>query len=211
MTKFKSMMTGTLAFLMVGSGLLSSAFASSSEPFSSGEPSAMTSGEMSASASAEPSGEWGAEALASADIATLGELVFDVAGVSGSAAEDVASLLENADTAALASELRALLDITQTMTDEALRSQIITLATAYGYSFTDAELDAIISAIRAFEPMSVDELQAKLEQLRGGVLAVDEIRESVSALGDRVQEFIQKLMALLERIFAGEGKSALAS
>ncbi len=211
MTKLKSIMTGTLAFLMVGSGLLSSAFASSGEPFSSGEPSAMTSGEMSASASAEPSGEWGAETLASTDIATLGELVFDVAGVSGSAAEDAASLLENADTAALASELRALLDITQTMTDEALRSQIITLATAYGYSFTDAELDAIISAIRAFEQMSVDELQAKLEQLRGGVLAVDEIRESVSALGDRVQEFIQKLMALLERIFAGEGKSALAS
>lgn len=211
MTKLKSMMTGTLAFLMAGSGLLSSAFAASGEPFSSGEPSGMTSGEMSISASAEPSGEGSAEALTNEDITALGELVFDAAGVSGDAVEDAAALLENADTAALASELRALLDITQTMTDEALRAQIVTLASAYGYSFTDAELDAIISAIRAFEPMSTEELQAKLEQLRGGVLAVDEIRESVSALGERVQEFIQKLIALIERIFAGENKLSLAS
>lgn len=115
--------------------------------------------------------------------------------------DDMSALLADMDTAEVAEELRAILDMTQLMTDEQLRGQIVSLAASYGYSFTEAELDAIVSIIRSFEPLTVAELQAKLEQMRGGILAVEEIREGLSTLGERVQEFIRKLIDLFHTIF----------
>lgn len=202
MTTFKSFMAGSLAFLMMGTALLTSAFAST-------EPGQGPSGEsfMSLPASAEPSGEIGAAALfGSGDLGTLGELLFDAAGVGTADSDDIAALLENADIEELAAELRAVLDITQQMSDDTLRTQIVALAAAYGYSFSDAELDAIIRIIRSFEPLTVDELQAKLQQLRGGIMTVSEIREGVSSLGERIQAFIQKLIELFREIF-GAGRA----
>ena len=197
MTKFESIISFTAVFLVVFVMLFAPAFASG-EP--TGEIGAAPSGEPFGTASGEPSGEMGTVSFmgnGSAEIVT--DIVFEAAGIETT--DDVSALLADMDTAEVAEELRAILDMTQLMTDEQLRGQIVSLAASYGYSFTEAELDAIVSIIRSFEPLTVAELQAKLEQMRGGILAVEEVREGLSTLGERVQEFIRKLIDLFHTIF----------
>ena len=197
MTKFESIISFTAVFLVVFVMLFAPAFASG-EP--TGEIGAAPSGEPFAAVSGEPSGEMGTVSFmgnGSAEIVT--DILFEAAGIETT--DDVSALLADMDTAEVAEELRAILDMTQLMTDEQLRGQIVSLAASYGYSFTEAELDAIVSIIRSFEPLTVAELQTKLEQMRGGILAVEEVREGLSTLGERVQEFIRKLIDLFHTIF----------
>ncbi len=182
---------GALAFLLAAVILLSSAFAS-------GEPRPPFSG--------EPSGEVGLGALMKPeDMGVIGEVLYRAAGVSIENADDLAALLAEADIPALAAELRIVLDMTQLMTDEELRTQIESLALAYGYSFTDAELDAIVRLCRSFEPLTEAELRERLEQMQGNYLAVQEVQESLSSLGDRLQMFLQKIAELIRSLLARFG------
>lgn len=194
MKKLHSICTGSLALLMAVLVLACPVFASG-EPSGdfSGEPRSLPSGEMAAGLSALAS-------LSGEDIDKIGELVTEAANEGGADLTDIAALLDGVDTAELASQLRAVLDITQQLTDEALRDQIRLLAAEYGCSFTDEELDAIISVCRSLEPLTTQELQAKLAQVQEGVLAVEEIREGVASLGDRLQAFIRKLIELFQSI-----------
>ena len=165
---------------------------------------AIASGEPSMEASQEPSMEMPSCSNSEVIVGVL----FEAAGMETSA--NIEDILANMDTAEIATELRSLLDMTQLMTDEQLREQIITLAAAYGYSFTDAELNAIVRIVRSFEPLTVDELQAKLEQIRAGYMTVEEVRDGLSGLGDRLQAFIQKLVELFRSIFRKNGAFALS-
>lgn len=211
MTKLHSIFAGAVSVLLAAVTLVSSAYAST-EPgrVPRTEPTFAASGEARFLRSGEPSSESGVLSLiAGGDYQVLGEVLYSAAGIGTSDIESSAALLEEADTAELAKELRGLLDLTQLITDDALRAQIVSLAAGYGYSFTEAELDAILRVIRSFETLSVDELQAKLEQMRSGVLAVEEIREGVSSLGDRLQAFIQKIIELIGRILGRDVSTLL--
>ncbi len=189
MTKVESILSFSAVFLVVFVMLFAPAFAS-------GEPSA----DMNAMSSGEPFGEF-------SGIAVVTDILFEAAGIETET--DVSALLADMDTEAIAAELRTLLDMTQLMTDEQLRAQITALAAAYGYSFTDAELDAIVRIIRSFEPFATAELQVKLEQMRGSVLAVEEVRDSLETLGDRLQDLLQKIVALFRSIFRKGGLEGL--
>ena len=196
MTKIESIISFTAVFLVVFVMLFAPAFASG-EP--TGEIGAAPSGEPFAAVSGEPSGEIGSvPSFGSGSAEIVADILFEAAGIDTT--DDVSALLADVDTAEVAEELRAILDMTQLMTDEQLRGQIVSLAAAYGYSFAETELDAIVSIIRSFEPLTVAELQAKLEQMRGGILAVEEVREGLSTLGERVQEFIQKIIEMLRSV-----------
>lgn len=201
MTKIESIISFTAVFLVVFVMLFAPAFASG-EP--TGEIGTATSGEPFSAVSGEPSGEIGSvPSFGSGRAEIVADILFEAAGID--TVDDVSVLLANMDTAETAAELRSLLDMTQLMTDEQLREQIAALAAAYGYSFTDAEMDAIVRIIRSFEPLTVDELQARLAQMQEGYMAVEEIRDGLNSLGDRVQAFIQKLIELLRSIFSKDG------
>lgn len=193
MTKFESVISFAAVLLVVFVMLCVPALASG-DP--SGEPSMEPSSENT---TMEPSGE--VASCSSEEVLT--SVLFEAAGVETST--NIEDILAGMDTEEMAAELCSILDMTQLMTDEQLRAQIISLAASYGYSFTDAELDAIVSVIRSFEPLTVDELQARLEQLREGYMAVEEIRDGLDSLGDRVQAFIQKLIELFRSIFGKNG------
>ena len=195
MTKLESFISAAAVLMAVIAMLFTPGLAS-------GEPSMGPSGEA---AYTEPSAE--VPSYSGAEILT--NVLMEAAGIETS--DDVSDILAGMDTAAAAKELRSLLDMTQLMTDEQLRARIIVLAAEYGYSFTEAELDAIISVIRSFEPLTEEELAAKLDQLRSGYMAVEEVRDSLSSLGDRVQAFIQKLVELFRWIFSRDGLSAFSA
>lgn len=201
MTKFESLVSFTAVLLVVFVMLFVPAYASG-EP--TGEIPAASSGEPFAAAGDEPSGEMETVSFSGSDSAeVVTDILFEAAGIGTT--EDVTAILAEMDTAEVAEELRTLLDMTQLMTDEQLREQIVSLAAAYGYSFTEAELDAIVSIIRSFEPLTVSELQAKLEQMRGGIMTVQEVNDALSTLGERVQEFVRKVIELLRSVFGQNG------
>lgn len=169
---------------------------------------AIASGEPSIEASREPSTEMaspepGADMPSFSSAEVLANVLMDAAGIE--ATESTAEIVAGMNAAEVAKELRSLLDMTQLMTDEQLKAQITSIASAYGYSFTDAELDSIVTILRSFEPLTIDELQTRIEQMREGYMAVEEIRDGLSSLGDRVQAFIQKIIELFRLIF-GNGE-----
>ena len=115
--------------------------------------------------------------------------------------ELAAQLLEGMDTAEAAGELRGLLDITRLMSDTQLRDWILGLASEYGYTLTDGEIDSVVALCRSLEPLTEAELRIKLEHLRAGVQAVREAEAEVNGLGQQLRELVNWIGDLFRSTF----------
>lgn len=182
MTTKKTALTAALAILLALALLSSAALAAGSE----GDPFALV----------------GAAVSDGDMLSYLSDAIYAATGVRAQSPEDLAALLDSADTAQAARELRSLLDLTRWMSDSELRTQIEALARSYGVALTDAELDAIVSACRDLEPLSEAELQAKLDSLCATVSAALETGSRVSSFGGSVRDILQRLAELVQGLFS---------
>ena len=126
-------------------------------------------------------------------------------------ADRIAEEISSADAVSIVNELKLILDETENMTDEELRTQIVTIAAQYGYSLDDATITRLIELVRSMEGLSISELtdkvqqfQQSVEKFRNTVETVHEYADQAVSFGQKVANFFRSIADAFRNIFGGK-------
>jgi len=125
-------------------------------------------------------------------------------------AQALAEEISSADAVAIVNELKLILDETENMSDDELRTEIVNIAAEYGYTLDDATIARLIGLVRSMEGLSIAELTEKVKQfqqgvekLRNTVETVQEYTEKAAGFGQKVGGFFRSVGDFFRSIFGG--------
>ena len=114
---------------------------------------------------------------------------------------ELADQINDIDAVSIVNELKLILDETQNMSDDQLRSQVTAIASQYGYTLSDSTVTQLISLCRSLEGLSTDELQTQVEQFQSTLSTVTQYAQQVQSFGDRMTTFFQGIADFFYGIF----------
>lgn len=125
-------------------------------------------------------------------------------------AQAIAEEVSSADAVSIVNELKLILDETKDMSDEELRTEVVSIAAEYGYTLDEATIDKLIELVRSMEGLSIADLtekvqqfQSNVEKLRSTVETVQEYAEQAATFGQKVSNFFRSIGDAFRSIFGG--------
>ena len=92
---------------------------------------------------------------------------------------ELASEIGSMDSTSIVNDLKLMLDVTKTMSDEEIRQQIIRIAGAYNVNLTEKQISQLISLCRSLEGLDANSLRDRVEQVQNTLSKVSEARTQV--------------------------------
>ncbi len=118
---------------------------------------------------------------------------------------ELAEYIGSDDATQMINELKSMLDKTQGMTDDQVRSEIKNLATMYNVSLTDAQIEQVLSLVRKLEGLDADQLQEQLVGIAKAAQTANKVDEVTSKVFDDVKGFFSAVGNFFSGVF-GEKK-----
>lgn len=118
---------------------------------------------------------------------------------------ELAEYIGSDDATQMINELKSMLDKTQGMTDDQVRSEIKNLATMYNVSLTDAQIEQVLSLVRKLEGLDADQLQGQLVGIAKAAQTANKVGEVTSKVFDDVKGFFSAVGNFFSGVF-GEKK-----
>ena len=117
---------------------------------------------------------------------------------------ELAEYIGSDDATQMINELKNMLDKTQGMTDDEVRSEIKKLADLYNVSLTNAQLEQVLSLVRKLEGLDADQLQQQLVGIAKAAQTADKVGEVTSQVFDDVKGFFSAVGNFFSGVFGGE-------
>lgn len=114
---------------------------------------------------------------------------------------ELADQIGSYDSVEIVNELKLLLGETRNMTDEQLRSEIVSIASDFGVTLTDTQIDQLISLCRALEKLNPDELKEKVESVQNTIAKLGQAKETVSNFFTSVKNVWNSIVDFFKGIF----------
>lgn len=114
---------------------------------------------------------------------------------------ELADQIGGYDSVEIVNELKLLLGETRNMTDEQLRSEIVSIASDFGVTLTDTQIDQLISLCRALEKLNPDELKEKVESVQNTIAKLGQAKETVSNFFTSVKNVWNSIVDFFKGIF----------
>lgn len=114
---------------------------------------------------------------------------------------ELADQIGSYDSVEMVNELKLLLGETRNMTDEQLRSEIVSIASDFGVTLTDTQIDQLISLCRALEKLNPDELKEKVESVQNTIAKLGQAKETVSNFFTSVKNVWNSIVDFFKGIF----------
>ena len=114
---------------------------------------------------------------------------------------ELAEKIGSYDSVEIVNELKLLLGETRNMTDEQLRSEIVSIASDFGVTLTDTQIDQLISLCRALEKLNPDELKEKVESVQNTIAKLGQAKETVSNFFTSVKNVWNSIVDFFKGIF----------
>lgn len=114
---------------------------------------------------------------------------------------ELAEQIGSYDSVEIVNELKLLLGETRNMTDEQLRSEIVSIASDFGVTLTDTQIDQLISLCRALEKLNPDELKEKVESVQNTIAKLGQAKETVSNFFTSVKNVWNSIVDFFKGIF----------
>lgn len=114
---------------------------------------------------------------------------------------ELADQIGSYDSVEIVNELKLLLGETRNMTDEQLRSEIVAIASDFGVTLTDTQIDQLISLCRALEKLNPDELKEKVESVQNTIAKLGQAKETVSNFFTSVKNVWNSIVDFFKGIF----------
>lgn len=114
---------------------------------------------------------------------------------------DLAETIGSVDATQLVNELKGILDQTQNMTDDEVRSEISAIAENLGVEITDSQIEQLLSLCRELEGLDTDQLQKRLESIVGVIDSAKKVDTFFSKLGKDIQNFFQSVGNFFSNLF----------
>ena len=114
---------------------------------------------------------------------------------------DLAEYIGSSEATQIINELKNILDQTQTMTDDEVRSEIRNIAQNYNVTLTDAQVDQLLKLCRSLEKLDVDELKDKLVSLANSMEKAKGVAAVITKVGESIKSFFSSIGAFFAKIF----------
>lgn len=114
---------------------------------------------------------------------------------------ELAEYIGSDEAALLINELKKILDQTQNMTDDQVRSEIRAIADAYNVALTDAQVEQLLKLCRSLEKLDVTALKDRLVQLTKTVESAQKAGTFFSNLGQGIKTFFASVGNFFSKLF----------
>ena len=113
---------------------------------------------------------------------------------------ELASEIGSLDSTSIVNDLKLMLDVTRSMSDEEIRQQIIQIAAAYNVSLTDKQINQLISLCRSLEGLDSSSLKQRVEQVQSTLTKVSEAKTQVIGFVQTLQKAVRSIRSFFDRI-----------
>ena len=117
---------------------------------------------------------------------------------------ELAEYIGSDDATQIIGQLKGMLDQTQNMTDDEVRSEIQKIADTYQVSVTDGQINQILSLVRKLEGLDTSQLQEKLVGIAKTAQTVTNAGQTVSKVYENVKGFFASVGSFFSGIFGGK-------
>ena len=114
---------------------------------------------------------------------------------------ELAEYIGSDDATQMMNELKSMLDKTQGMTDDEVRTEIQNLATMYNVSLTSAQIEQVLSLVRKLEGLDADQLQEQLVGIAKAAQTANKVGEVTSRVFDDVKGFFSAVGSFFSGVF----------
>lgn len=115
---------------------------------------------------------------------------------------ELAEYIGSEEAAQLISQLKAMLDETQKMSDGQVREEVSKLAKLYNISLSDSQVEQVRSLVRKLEGLDEEELQSRLTSLANTAKTASEAAGVATKVYESVKGFFASVGSFFARIFA---------
>lgn len=114
---------------------------------------------------------------------------------------ELAEKIGSYDSVEIVNELKLLLGETKNMTDEQLRSEIVSIASDLGVTLTDTQISQLISLCRSLEKLNPDQLKEKVESVQNTIAKLGQAKETVSNFLQSVKNVWNSIVDFFKGLF----------
>ena len=116
--------------------------------------------------------------------------------VTGELAAEIGAM----DSTSIVNELKLMLDVTQTMTDDEIRTEIREIAGRYNVNLTNTQVEQLLSLCRSLEGLDAESLKARVEEVQGTLQKVSSAKTKVVGFVQGVKKVVESVSGFFEKI-----------
>ena len=113
---------------------------------------------------------------------------------------DLAKELGEMDTSYIIDDLKLMLAETKNMSDEEIRSEIVQIASQYGVSLTDAQIEKLIELCRSLEGLDDEALAQRVKEVQSTLTKVSEAKTKIVGFTQGVAKFVTSVKSFFGKI-----------
>lgn len=113
---------------------------------------------------------------------------------------ELAAQIGAMDSTAIVNELKLMLDVTQTMSDDEIRAEIREIASRYNVNLTNTQVEQLLSLCRSLEGLDADSLKARVEEVQGTLQKVSDAKTKVVGFVQGVKKVVESVSGFFDKI-----------
>ena len=115
---------------------------------------------------------------------------------------ELADLIGSEEATQIVNELKKILDETQTMSDEEVRSEIRRIADEYNVEISDEQIGQLLKLVRSLEGLDVDQLKERITGFANTLETANKVSETVTKVGEKIGNFFKSVGNFFKTLFS---------
>ena len=116
--------------------------------------------------------------------------------VTGELAAEIGAM----DSTSIVNELKLMLDVTQTMTDDEIRTEIREIASSYNVNLNNNQVEQLLRLCRSLEGLDAESLKARVEEVQGTLQKVSSAKTKVVGFVQGVKKVVESVSGFFAKI-----------
>ena len=113
---------------------------------------------------------------------------------------ELAAQIGAMDSTAIVNELKLMLDVTQTMSDDEIRAQIREIAGRYNVNLTNTQVEQLLSLCRSLEGLDAESLKARVQDVQNTLQKVSDAKTKVVGFVQGVKKVVDSVSGFFDKI-----------
>lgn len=113
---------------------------------------------------------------------------------------ELAAQIGAMDSTAIVNELKLMLDVTQTMSDDEIRSEIREIASRYNVNLTNTQVEQLLSLCRSLEGLDAESLKARVQEVQNTLQKVSDAKTKVVGFVQGVKKVVDSISGFFDKI-----------
>ena len=113
---------------------------------------------------------------------------------------ELAAQIGAMDSTAIVNELKLMLDVTQTMSDDEIRAEIREIASRYNVNLTNTQVEQLLSLCRSLEGLDAEALKARVQDVQNTLQKVSDAKTKVVGFVQGVKKVVDSVSGFFDKI-----------